>query len=34
VPAGSVIHQAFAEREIGTNCDVPAGHVNLEAAAI
>jgi len=34
VPAGSVIHQAFAQREHGTDGDVPLGHVNLEAAAI
>jgi serine O-acetyltransferase len=34
VPAGSVIHQALAERDATGSGDVPAGHVNLEAAAI
>ena len=34
VPAGSVIHQAFAEREPIGNGDVPTGHVNPEAAAL
>lgn len=34
VPAGSVIHQAFAERERAKGAQLPAGHINLEAAAI
>ena len=33
VPAGSVIHQAFAQREPVGNGDVPTGHVNPEATA-
>jgi serine O-acetyltransferase len=33
VPAGSVIHQAFAERELRSRTGVPAGHFN-EAEAI
>ncbi len=34
VPAGSIIHQAFAERARAKGGDIPAGHVNLEASAI
>src|SRR6201996_2828654 len=34
VPAGSVIHQAFAEREVGEAAQLPSGHVNLAAAEI
>ncbi len=34
VPPGSVIHQAFAERETTSGAQLPAGHINLEAAAI
>jgi serine O-acetyltransferase len=30
VPAGSVIHQAHAEREVAAPGDVPTGHVNSE----
>lgn len=34
VPAGSVIHQAYAEREVAGTARLPSGHVNLEAAVI
>jgi serine O-acetyltransferase len=34
VPAGRVIHQAFAEQESVDTARLPTGHVNLEAAAI
>lgn len=34
VPPGSVIHQAFAEREHVSGAQLPAGHINLEAAQI
>ena len=34
VAAGSVIHQAFAEREIATSAAVPTGHVNEHGGGI
>ncbi len=34
VPAGSIIHQASAERECSPAEQLPSGHVNLAAAAI
>jgi len=34
VPAGSVIHQAFAERESVAKAQLPSGHINLAAAEI
>jgi serine O-acetyltransferase len=34
IPAGSVIHQAFAERQASNTAQLPSGHINLEAAAI
>jgi serine O-acetyltransferase len=34
VPPGSVIHQAFAEREAADAAQLPAGHINLAASEI
>jgi serine O-acetyltransferase len=34
VPPGSIIHQAFAEREAAESSGLPSGHVNLAAAEI